>query len=289
MDGWQEVGRGRRRGRPRRKGQGCSLSQASAPRPASSSSPPRDLVARIARLRESLAGSAWWRRAVEGIRRATSASRIVCYGLGPIFESRNAQVQLAFVLSLAEALGREDLRRATKVLVFDPVLSDAERAFLADTWRCDEAPPVDRFAIDRDTLVFMPHCPHTLYCALVARLVKNGADDRETNLCRERDGGLEGLVLIGNSFRAYASRNGDLDPDFRAAVCHENLRELSLDPGHTDSDLERAFNDTALISWSDHKSRAEPPGERETPGDECALRKKQQPSAEPMAKNLGTD
>ena len=183
---------------------------------------PSDLAERVAVVRGDLGRSAWWHKSIDAIRRvAPNPTKVICYGLGSIFDSRNALWQLAFTLSLADAVG-------ASVEVGDPVLSAAEKTFLKPY--CGEATPVD--CLDpTGAIVYMPHCPHSLYCTLLENTP------------------LDGLVLIGNSFQAYAARSLDraLHPAFQAAL--PQIHELSLDPGPRDSVLECAFNDTALIHW----------------------------------------
>jgi hypothetical protein len=59
---------------------------------------------------------------------------------------------------------------------------------------------------------------------------------------------LDGLVIVGNSFASYAARKigDDMDADIAAALAR--VVEVAADPGR-DSDLERPFNDMAIMSF----------------------------------------
>mmetsp|Transcript_7764 Transcript_7764/g.10821 ORF Transcript_7764/g.10821 Transcript_7764/m.10821 type:complete len:249 (-) Transcript_7764:160-906(-) len=188
-----------------------------------------------------LVQSDWWHQTaasmLQSILPVWTSGRIVCYGLGSVFESRNAQWQLALALVLVE-------RRTTpcKLEIHDPVLSLEEKVFLTEELGCLEASPVEELILEDDatTLVFMPHCPAEVYANLLSALDPSR---------------LGRLLLLGNSLTAYQTRTSErsLEPQFcRALGCLRS--EYNLDPGRTDPELERAFSDTALHVFVDEEA-----------------------------------
>ena len=146
--------------------------------------------------------------------RELPALRVVCYGLGSIFASRNAQGQFALALLMAKG----------SLEVYDPVLQRDELEYLEE-WGCRQAQPPET-RVKEPTLFFMPHCPQEVYVAVLK------AND------------LNDVVILGNSFESYARRL-DVDPVIAAMT----PSEMSCDPGPSDPDLERAFNDTSLLRF----------------------------------------
>ena len=192
---------------------------------------PAGFAAAQAARASTLAKTAWFQRTVaEVVRAAPSVDRIACFGLGSIFESRNAQWQLAFLSLLVEALG------GTRADVYDPILCPAEHAALEALGVAAGAALPDGDGgggeLDGRVLYYMPHCPMTLY----AKVVRRHADS------------LDGLVIVGNSFSSYAARKIGADLDADIARVLDRVAEVPADPGKDDV-LERPFNDTSIMTF----------------------------------------
>ena len=224
MAEWETVKRkkrGRGRGAP---AQGC-CAHAGDDRadPVAPASWDADQAARVAALEKS----AWCGRALDALVRAAPApDRVVCFGLGSIFESRNAQWQLAFLELVSRACG-------VGAEAYDPILCAAERDALRRRGVGAGAPlGAGAAAPPPRALYFMPHCPMALYAEVLRRHAPR----------------LDGLVIVGNSFASYAARKigDDMDADIAAALAR--VVEVAADPGR-DSDLERPFNDMAIMSF----------------------------------------
>lgn len=172
----------------------------------------------------------WWHALLKISRQHAKPSRLVCYGLGSVFSSRNAQWQVALLLALQSS----DIFEAKPIIEnFDPCLSGEENEFLLRQFEFVLAPKVPP-EVDQPTLFYMPHCPQRLYGHLV-----------EINkFC------LDNVLLLGNSFLSYAARSLDLDPRINGLLPRIS-EPLTLDKFlKTDNEETRAFNDTALVVFN---------------------------------------
>ncbi|KAG0268994.1 hypothetical protein DFQ27_005099 [Actinomortierella ambigua] len=115
---------------------------------------------------------------------------LVCYGIGSVEGSRNAQFQLSLALELKDMLKIE-----SKICISDPAMTqlDIEIAKALDMHVLDkdEALP-SNIAVDKTVLYFMPHCPKGLYSHIL-----------EKNWTRQ---GLNRTVILGNRFSMYHER-----------------------------------------------------------------------------------
>lgn len=188
--------------------------------------PPR-LAETIEARMDGVKALTWWSDLVKSISQHNPSGRLFGYGLGSVFVSKSAQWQLGLLLAIRDS----GIFDSTAIIqTYDPCVSSTEIDFLRRRFKCDAAPALPP-QLDAPTLVYMPHCPQSLYAALI-----DANDDR-----------LDLLILLGNSFRSYATRSLDLHPQIAAVLPRVN--ELSYDPGSQDAELERAFNDTALVSF----------------------------------------
>lgn len=169
----------------------------------------------------------WWSDLINSLSRHRPCGRLFGYGLGSVFSSKSSQWQLGLLLAIRDS-GVFDSEPI--VQVYDPCVSSTEIDFLRRRFNCEEA-PVSPPQLDAPTLIYMPHCPQNLYAALI-----DANDDR-----------LHLLILLGNSLLSYATRSLDLHPKIAAVL--PRVIELPCDPGNQDAELERAFNDTALVSF----------------------------------------
>ncbi|RUS34267.1 hypothetical protein BC938DRAFT_481524 [Jimgerdemannia flammicorona] len=107
---------------------------------------------------------------------------IVCYGVGSMHQSRNAQFQFALMLIM-----RETLQIDGKVYIFDPVMTHIDRQLLEHygVELISENEQAKR-AVHAMTLFYMPHCNKVLYSNLLSANWNAQA--------------LEKVVIIGNRF-----------------------------------------------------------------------------------------
>lgn len=126
--------------------------------------------------------------------------RIVCYGIGSPSISHISRYQLGLLLLLRElwqappsSEGAAGSASALPTFVFDPILSDADRAIVASLGlRALGASEGRALSVGGlRCLLFMPHCELGLYEAVLSA---NWAS------------GLPRLWVLGNSLRAYADR-----------------------------------------------------------------------------------
>ncbi|KAJ1461205.1 hypothetical protein M885DRAFT_611934 [Pelagophyceae sp. CCMP2097] len=217
--------------------------------------PPPGLRLLIEKRKAALLRHGWFTSCVRHIRdrakprEGAETPRFVCYGIGSVFESANAQWQLAFALAARDVCfeGRDVVVEA-----FDPVSSAIEDTFLQQAFDVTKAPspedlvargaPVDALpdgarrppdgAEGGLVVLFMPHCPMEVYAAVVGSEVE----------WRSR------LVIVGNSFESYGQRtfSSDVPMDFAAALAA--VDEIGCAPAAGD-DLDRAFNDNAVMCF----------------------------------------
>lgn len=103
---------------------------------------------------------------------------IVALGVGNFTKSKTSIVQFAvlkclqeyFAAALSTATNKltADLtctQRVLSVTLFDPILTDAEKALCRDYGiEVDETNMKGKVAANKDSLFYMPHCPYRLYC-----------------------------------------------------------------------------------------------------------------------------
>ena len=128
--------------------------------------------------------------------------QVICYGIGRIGSSSNAQYQLALLLVMRDELtlddGHFDTRERTQmhrcvsvsVSVFDPVLSALEKDVL-EALGCSIITKNEQAkrVVSEPTLFYMPHCPRGMYNNVI------WANWGER---------LDNVGILGNSLTAYA-------------------------------------------------------------------------------------
>ncbi|OAQ26868.1 SRR1-domain-containing protein [Linnemannia elongata AG-77] len=117
---------------------------------------------------------------------------MICYGIGSIESSRNAQFQLAMALCL-----KEILQLSGTVSIFDPVMTSYDCQLMEYLgMKVLTGDGRSRQPVEVKTLYYMPHCPKGLYSLIL-----------ETNWSRQC---LDNLAILGNRFTMY-----DESPSFR--------------------------------------------------------------------------
>ncbi|KAI8643050.1 SRR1-domain-containing protein [Parasitella parasitica] len=125
----------------------------------------------------------------------TKPQDIVCYGIGSMQKSKNAQYQLVLALLL-----REMLEITGTMYIFDPVMTtlDEELCQLHKVEIIKENENGKRLA-EKPTLFFMPHCGRGLY-----------SNTLSANWNKEH---LPNVTIIGNRFDMYVG--SQLEKDLR--------------------------------------------------------------------------
>ncbi|KAF9129209.1 hypothetical protein BGX30_014043 [Mortierella sp. GBA39] len=117
---------------------------------------------------------------------------MICYGIGSIESSRNAQFQLAMALCL-----KEILQLSGTVSIFDPAMTSYDCQLMEHLgMEVLTGDGRSRQPVEVKTLYYMPHCPKGLYSLIL-----------ETNWSRQC---LDNLAILGNRFTMY-----DESPSFR--------------------------------------------------------------------------
>ncbi|KAF9933337.1 sensitivity to red-light reduced protein [Linnemannia zychae] len=110
---------------------------------------------------------------------------MICYGIGSIESSRNAQFQLAMAICLKEVL-----QLSGTLSIFDPIMTSYDNKLVEHYgFKVLTGDGRSRQPVKVKTLYFMPHCPKGLYSLVL-----------ETNWSREC---LDNTVILGNRFTMY--------------------------------------------------------------------------------------
>ncbi|KAF8935319.1 hypothetical protein BGZ47_009987 [Haplosporangium gracile] len=113
---------------------------------------------------------------------------MICYGIGSIESSRNAQFQLAMALCL-----KEILQLPGTVSIFDPIMTSYDCQLVKHLgMKVLTGDGRSRQPVEVKTLYYMPHCPKGLYSLIL-----------ETNWSRKC---LDNLAILGNRFTMYDER-----------------------------------------------------------------------------------
>ncbi|KAG2192222.1 hypothetical protein INT47_012458 [Mucor saturninus] len=124
---------------------------------------------------------------------STNPFDIVCYGIGSIQKSKNAQYQ--FVLAL---LLRDLLKIPGTMYIFDPVMTDLDKELCQlHNMEIIKENESGKRSVEKDTLFYMPHCGRGLYSNTLSD------DWNKDQLAR--------LTIIGNRFDMYVGSQLEKD------------------------------------------------------------------------------
>lgn len=116
---------------------------------------------------------------------STSCRRCICFGLGSLRDSPKSQLQLALLQDLLGAFQLDE-----PLLVVDPAFAQEDEAFFEEQGYRISPYSDDLLRLQCPTLLYMPHCPRSLY----------------ERLLEENQGRLGNLLLLGNPLDQYAER-----------------------------------------------------------------------------------
>ncbi|KMZ66650.1 hypothetical protein ZOSMA_28G00030 [Zostera marina] len=113
---------------------------------------------------------------------------MVVYGIGSIESYEPPRLQLSLALLLHRHLSLPD-----PIEIFDPILTSLECAAIAMLgFNVLEVDEMGRREVRSPTLFYMPHCEAKMYDNLLAE-----------NWKEKEGGGLDRIVVLGNSFKEY--------------------------------------------------------------------------------------
>mmetsp|Transcript_9931 Transcript_9931/g.14920 ORF Transcript_9931/g.14920 Transcript_9931/m.14920 type:complete len:342 (+) Transcript_9931:1-1026(+) len=164
---------------------------------------------------------------------------VICYGLGSISDSPNAQYQLALILLVSESLKKSIENLGTiNVYLYDPVLTLMDKDVLIEiglkTLSINEQ---CKRKVEIPTLFYMPHCSRGMYNNVVW-----------ANWGHR----LSGICLLGNSFSNYMEKSNLQAVKAKAEIAsllavRQFVNEVGLH-GHTFK-IKGVFNDLSIHTF----------------------------------------
>ncbi|ORE08964.1 hypothetical protein BCV72DRAFT_74768 [Rhizopus microsporus var. microsporus] len=121
-----------------------------------------DLEAKLKERREFLENSRFYKELLDIFKEHLLSCKfndIVCYGIGSMQKSKNAQYQFILALIL-----RDLLNIPGKMYIFDPVMTELDKELCA-IYKLDiiQENEQGKRAVEQSTLFYMPHCGRGLY------------------------------------------------------------------------------------------------------------------------------
>eukprot|EP00514_Thraustochytrium_sp_LLF1b_P003324 CAMPEP_0184518478 /NCGR_PEP_ID=MMETSP0198_2-20121128/6108_1 /TAXON_ID=1112570 /ORGANISM="Thraustochytrium sp., Strain LLF1b" /LENGTH=236 /DNA_ID=CAMNT_0026908917 /DNA_START=130 /DNA_END=837 /DNA_ORIENTATION=+ len=161
-------------------------------------------------------------------------ARVLCLGLGRL-ATKNAQLQVAAMLALMEAVKEGVFSKTVVLEAFDPVFDLGDKIALRQAGFVvfdDEETAKKSHKADIPTLFFMPHCHWSLYEQIVQA--------NWSKAC------LDQMIILGNSLQAYENVK-DSDLMHARKLMPFLIENDSIAPALVrDSAIERALNQTTL-------------------------------------------
>ncbi|KAN0077254.1 SRR1 domain containing protein [Tylopilus felleus] len=190
---------------------------------------------RLTRVREELeADGSWSLGCTQICREALAAAcikpqKVLCLGLGSPSSSRDARAQLAFLGCLCASFAMD----SDQVFVYDPVFTDVDKQlFQILGMRCLDHVQGAVHALDRPTILYMPHCDLNLYETVI-----------RANWTLE---GLCNLVFLANRFSDYVDNNSVSKLEKGSPCLMKLVPFIECRPLPTSDAFPSAFNNMAL-------------------------------------------
>ncbi|KAI9032641.1 SRR1-domain-containing protein [Phycomyces nitens] len=166
---------------------------------------------------------------------STTPHDIICYGIGSMQKSKNAQYQFELALLI-----RQLLKIPGKMYIYDPVMTDLDKEVCTEH-KIDiiEENEEGKRVVTKPTLFYMPHCGRGLY-----------SNTLSVNWTKEN---LKNITIIGNRFDMYVGSQLDRDlkrecPYLIPAV---EITEAVSFPKEFDNN--QIFNDLSIQKFIDTK------------------------------------
>ncbi|KAI7878332.1 SRR1-domain-containing protein [Lichtheimia hyalospora FSU 10163] len=147
-----------------------------------------DLEGVLSKRREALTESRFYKELVDIFHASLIPTRphdMVCYGIGSIQHSKNAQFQFVLALFI-----RDLLKIPGQVSIFDPVMTDLDKELCkVHDIHVIETNEDGKRSVQKPTLFYMPHCGRGLY-----------SNTLSANWNKDK---LGNVIIIGNRFDMY--------------------------------------------------------------------------------------
>ncbi|KAI9496219.1 hypothetical protein BDB00DRAFT_809528 [Zychaea mexicana] len=193
-----------------------------------------DLEPILAQRREALGDSQFYKDLLDILEQQlipTQPQELICYGIGSMQHSKNAQYQ--FILAL---LLRDMLKSVEKVSIYDPVMTELDKE-LSKSYNIDviETNEDGKRKVSRPTLFYMPHCGRGLY-----------SNTLSANWDKES---LPNVIMIANRFDMYVGTQleRDLRRECPYLIPAVELVDCTSFPKEFDDN--KVFNDLSVITF----------------------------------------
>ncbi|KAH8556981.1 SRR1-domain-containing protein [Umbelopsis sp. PMI_123] len=194
----------------------------------------QDVVQVLDRRREALLDSNFYSELLSILQDkvvSESPHDIVCYGVGSIQESKNAQYQ--FILAL---LMRDLIKLPGALYIYDPIFTELDikvcEHYNTEIIKDNEH---GRRTVEQRTLFYMPHCGKSLY-----------SNTLEANWNAEQ---LPNVIVVGNRFENYTESLLDRELKRDCPYLIPAVKVVACTPFPTEFDNNQIFNDLCVQTF----------------------------------------
>ncbi|KAI8370786.1 SRR1-domain-containing protein [Choanephora cucurbitarum] len=160
---------------------------------------------------------------------------MVCYGIGSMQKSKNAQYQFELALIL-----RDLLKIPGNVYIYDPVMTPLDHELCkAQNFKVIEENENGKRSIDQPTLFYMPHCGRGLY-----------SNTLSANWNKQQ---LSWLTIIGNRFDMYVGSQLEKDLIRECPYLIPAVDALEVVSFPKEFDNNQIFNDLSIQTFPSDK------------------------------------
>ncbi|KAL0089452.1 SRR1-domain-containing protein [Phycomyces blakesleeanus] len=168
----------------------------------------------------------------------TGPHDIICYGIGSMQKSKNAQYQFELALLI-----RELLKIPGKMYIYDPVMTDLDKKVCNEQEiEIIEENEEGKRVVTKPTLFYMPHCGRGLY-----------SNTLSVNWNQEN---LQNITLIGNRFDMYVGSQLDRDLKRECPYLIPAVEIIETISFPKEFDNNQIFNDLSIQKFINTKMSA---------------------------------